>query len=228
MVCFKAFVILLIGLNYFSLLSSVNRNLVSADGLGAQLLWTHDTELSDKTKPKNVLFQDETVSEELKKEFNDIIGNIEIDFVAPSTHLMNMMNKLSTNTLVMFFKDYDYYFKTLNIGSTDKPILLSYLGLEYASDEQIDLWYKPIKNRSHRNVIESCKSLINKRNNALSKEVSTKIEKYKSQFHNKLFIGYLTFQKNSKLFMLDQYIKLCSKLDHEELLEELKDIVLTI
>lgn len=205
---------------------------VSCEGNGEILLWETDTQLANKSQVKNVLFKGGQFDEEDKKEVENLIVKFRVDVVAPGSHLVEMMSLLSTKTEAMFFKDYDHYFKELQIGSTDRPMLLSYLGLQYATEDQINSWYQPYKSRLQRHIIRSCQSLINTRKESSTKNLNDReldwLEGIKSKVENNFQLALLTFEKNLNLFMLDNYILLCSKLEPGKLIEDLKDIKLFI
>lgn len=204
---------------------------ISAAGMGEKLLRSENTELTNSNSDqKDVLFS-ETDSDKLngvKDQFLSILENMRIEVVAPGSHLMTMMNKITSKTQIMFTSDYDRYFRNMAIDSTDKPMLRSYLGLHLATGEQIESWYRPNRKRSRSHILRSCKSLINSRNKSikLDAEKSEKLRDLKHLAENKFYLAYLTFKSNLNLFMLDTYLILCLKLEPEQLKDDLKDVLL--
>lgn len=200
---------------------------ISGAGTGQNLIWAQDTELAleSRDEQKDTLFDpfELDVINEIKEQFGQVLDGLHIELVAPNSQLLTMMNRLSTNSKVMFLKDYDHYFKQLNVGSTDRPMLSAYLGLQLTGQERIAAWYKPHRARSGRRIIESCKSLIKIRNSSinLSDSKLAKLDDCKQNVANKFYLAYLTFKQNLNLFMMDQYLTLCSKLEPEALEKDL-------
>lgn len=197
---------------------------VEADGLGDSIIWNEDTDSTSEIgghHDQDTLFKVPSDHRwaELESDLKQLIQRMRIDVVAPSKELVKMMNTVSTKTRAMFLTQYEYYFKELNVGSTSRPMLYTYLGFQMTSPDQLATWYKPMKGRLQTRLLASCRSLIDKRQKSftLSEPELALIHRAKLLTKDQYYLAYFVFQNNQNLFMLDQYLELCHKLESEQL-----------
>lgn len=198
------------------IVSSFVSELVNSLDPGTEYIWSQDTDIDHKDT-ENVLFSEPNDSElsPVKDDCERILKRLKVEVVAPGKHLLKVMNTISTKTRAMFLQDYEHYFEKLKVGSTSRPMLLSYLGLNFASPEQLRSWYAPFRERGRGQILDSCKSLLASRGKCfdLSEKELEVINKCKRGVRSKSHLAYLVFQNNLNLFMLDNYLLLCSKLE---------------
>lgn len=207
-----------------------------------KMIWRNDA-LDDTKSMRDSMFQlskelterleaDEKLKE-LKSKYEKMIKGQRVDVVAPGSDLTRMMNLISTKTAAMFLEDYDKYFRSLNIQSTSKPMLLSYLGLHLVSQDKINQWYGQSKSRVSSRVVKYCQGLIEKRKeigSRLESQDLATIDQMKATFSrvNSLHMAHMVHQNNMNLFMLESFIILCTRLEGEALETSLKDVKLLV
>lgn len=195
---------------------SLVNEFVSSHDPGTEYIWSQDTD-TDHMNTDDVLFSqpNDTELSSVKDDCERVLRRPKVEVVVPGKHLLKVMNTISTKTRAMFLQDYEHYFDTLKVGSTSRPMLLSYLGLNFASPEQLRSWYAPFKERGQGRIIDSCKSLLASREKSfnLSEKELEAIDKCKTGIKSRSHLAYLVFQNNLNLFMMDSYLLLCSKLE---------------
>jgi len=213
--------------------SSYSTRRVIAEGLGEKILYSHDTDDSSEfigQEGADTVFRSGVEGDSgIENEFKHVVEKIRLDLVAPGQSLMKMMNLISTKTRVMFLKEDRHYYKNLGVGSTSRPMLFSYLGLELTSSDELLSWYRPLRDRIGVQLVDSCRSLISVHHSysqRLDRHELEVIRRMKSQEGNKLHLAYLLFKSNLNLFMLETYLRLCSRLEHERLKENLTGLIL--
>lgn len=202
-------------------------------GLGDRLIMDDGavllSELGAQTGPQDTVFSSVELHEDdhHDQQLMDVIRLIGIDVVDPGRDLMKMMNLISTKTRAMFLQDYEKYFRQLDVGSTSRPMLVALLGLRFASQDQINSWYASSRPRIKSNIVKSCQMLAMKRQQAIEKsldanqsdllkrETSSVVKQ--SQATDGLHLAYLVFKSNMNLFMLENYLYLCTRLEPSEL-----------
>lgn len=202
----------------------------AAAGVAETMLRSENRDLTsmgaNKPAATNGIFKDPTnVIASIKDRLGEIIEKVHIEVVAPNRELAKMMTTMSTMTRSMFLREHKKYSEELMIDTTSRPMLLSYLGLYYASDQQVSEWYARHKAHLHQKVISGCESFIRLRRQAerLSSEDLQVLKKVEG-IGNVLSLVLVKFENNLNLFMIDNYLMLCSKLDPEQLREEIKKL----
>lgn len=201
-----------------------------------------DRELGNSQRPKDTLFEENNKphdqvkdgdesglvndeSNQVDYDYSDyerVVRDIRVDVVAPNKDLAKLMNVISSKTRVMFLREYEHYFTQLNVGSTSRPMLLAHLGLQLTSSERLISWYKQQLRRPTTKslVLDSCRSLKRKRDElliGLNENDLSIIVNAKRHSRNRLHLSYLTFKNNLNLFMLENYLLLCSKCEPDQL-----------
>lgn len=220
---------------------------VDATGLGAIALLKEDTRVDvDDTDLKDLMFErgsksaESPVDEELEAEFEAMIKHkMQIQVVAPNKELIKAMNFISTKSRTMFLREYEKYFQNLHIGTTSRPMLLAYLGLELSTGEQIAAWTSSSEalgggtsSRAatiKRRLSEGCKRLLQTRQNSFELHASDVelIQRMKSYESNKFRVAYEVFENNLNLFMMDTYLTMCAKILPDDLRDDLSATTLS-
>lgn len=212
---------------------------VATTGLGDEMVWREgallNKELGQDNEAADAIFK-LSVPANSSGEWNQfedflkLVKESKVDVVAPSKDLLNTMNLVSTKTRVLFLSEFERYFKELQVGSTSRPMLLTYLGLRFASDQQLASWYEPTKRRRivRTKIVGSCKALFEKRRQSTERMMGQAgediIERARTGSPNKFYLPYLVFQNNQNLFMLETYLLLCQRLEPEELSDEIPSL----
>lgn len=193
---------------------------VNSHGLGTKYIWAEDTDMQHPGTD-DVIFseRDNPNFSIVKSDFENILKRLRVEVVDPGKHLIRVMNTISTKSRAMFFQEYEHYYETLNVGSTSRPMLLSYLGLKFVDQDQLQSWYAPLRVRARPQIVDSCKSLLDTRRKSLNlsdKDLEV-IAECKSRVKSKFHLAYLVFQNNLNLFMLDSYLLLCKRLEPDNI-----------
>lgn len=211
--------------------SNLSSTRVQAVGLGDLHLWTYDSNEAQLTKNANALFASDKEAAEfvaIKPQLEKVLKSMKVEVVAPGKQLLDIMNNVSTKTRFMFFENYQHYFEELKVDSTSRPMLYAYLGLQFASPEQLASWYKPSSANKRKQVTNSCKTLIEMRKSIpMQAEDVELINRSKNLIRNRFHMAYLVFQNNLTLFMLDNFLFLCLKIEPDQVKDEMKDVELS-
>lgn len=196
------------------------------------MLWQDDYRLNENRvgeQADSVFKTSQLNTSEGGKEFEQIIKKQRVDVVLAGNELMKLMNTVSTKSRAMFLKDYDKFFKELDVGSTSRPMLYTYLGIQFADQSLIESWYKPIRERFQAKIVNSCRSLIKRRQNLVSLQENDQIviDHLKHAIDNHLHLAYLVHKSNLNLFMLDTFLMLCARVEPERLKSDLENVHLS-
>jgi len=205
------------------LILSFGANFIESHGLGDQTVWQTGALLQDELGKKNeedldLAFKRDTNIDD-EKIFVDGIKKIKVDVVAPNKELAQLMNSVSTKTNAKMLSDYKTYFEQNQIGSTSRPMLMTYFGLKTSTDEELMTWSKKLldNGRKRENLIRGCDTVTKARKQSLEQvdgnELRTISEiRSRSSDENKLYLALLLFRNNLNLFLLENYSSLCARL----------------
>lgn len=205
---------------------------VESAGLGEQMLWASDTgHLEIDSANKDALFQAKrrgegqsddggTLNDELLKQYKQVMRKVKIDIVAPSKDLSGVMNMLVTKAKAKYLTEYEHYYKEMEVDTITRPMLYTYICLGMLGQEQIREWYEPIKRRAAAKVSDSCKSLADYYRKQVSKLEQSDLDivsKAKADAKSSNQLAYAIFQTNLNLFMINNYLILCARLDSQQM-----------
>lgn len=163
---------------------------------------------------------------ELYGQYVGMIKQWPIDVVAPGKYLTKLMNVVSTNSRAHFLREHELYYERMDLGSTNRPMLMAYLGLKLTDPKQLEGWCAAVTRPSplaRTQIVRSCNELLRKRDERapsayrergqrLSEELR-QLEARPGRFHS----AYLAHSNNLNLFMMENFLILCSRLGLDEL-----------
>lgn len=188
-----------------------------AAGLGELLLHQSgallNAEFQETGAATDSVFQHKAPGDE---RFAELAAKLRVDLVEPGRDLYRIMNKVGTKSRAAL----------LQVGRVSRPMLLTYLGLELVGQDELDAWYKQERRLSSEKVAASCRKLFAKRrqveraNGGAERELRRLPEGGpERKFHR----AYLVFENNVNLFMLESYLRLCSRLEPRKLAAEIAE-----
>lgn len=210
--------------------------MVQSVGLGDLTVWRTGALLADEmTKlegPKQDLAfklgTDQQWYHQVESRYAPTIKQIKVDVVVPIKELAQVMNSLSTKANVKLLTDYEKYFKQGHVGSTSRPMLMTYLGLESIPDDELLSWSEPMRRgRAQERLIKGCQSILAKRRQSFELVDREKLRQIDEQFdkdHKRRQLALLVFKSNLSLFLLENYARLCTRLKLSELRPQRGDV----
>lgn len=196
---------------------------VASSGLGEQIMRSDDTSVDINPLFVDSLFGGPDVedSPEILK-FKEAISKVHIDVVRPNKELRDVMNTISTRAQYLILSNSWHYSKASNIDTTSRPMLLTFIKIDILSKEKLLEWYGPINERKKEKVVDSCNTMIIERRNHVRSagDIDDAIVNCQMSIGRYRCV-YLVALHNQLLFMMDLYLRLCSKLEGERLVGQL-------